>query len=185
MSHVLNGIRVCKPKGICIGGGRILRGGDNTIRFTGDRTKFDATDQHMRMIIFALKWVLVLMTLRKTRSVLVFWRINGWRTVSALQGLGCLIWQKIDKPLSTVLSIRRPWFGHLVDNFLSYLLSYRTKIHVGYIVTIPWCHVGSTQPCQHFHLCVNFFFLITCPPSYTSKKTQTSEFALAFRSTYY
>jgi len=27
----------------------------------------------------------------------------------ALQGLGCLIWQKIDKPLSTVLSIRRPW----------------------------------------------------------------------------
>jgi hypothetical protein len=55
MSHVLNGIKVCKPKGICIEGGRILRGGDNTIRFTGDRTKFDATDRHMRMIIFALK----------------------------------------------------------------------------------------------------------------------------------
>jgi hypothetical protein len=95
---------------------------------------------------------------------------NSSYSPQSLQGLGCLIWQKIDKPLSTVLSIRRPWFGHLVDNFLSYLLSYRTKIHVGYIVTIPRCHVGSTQPCQHFHLCVNFFLLVTCPPSYTSKK---------------
>ena len=71
----------------------------------------------------------------------------------ALQGPRCLNWQKSDKPLSTVLSIRRPWFGHLVDNFLSYLLSYRTKIHVRCIVTIPQRHVGSTPPCQHLHLC--------------------------------
>jgi hypothetical protein len=91
-----------------------------------------------------------------------------WDELITLQGLGCLIWQKIDKPLSTVLSIRRPWFSHLVDNFLSYLLSYRTKIHVGYIVTIPQCHVGSTHPCQHFHLCVNIFLIVTCPPSYIS-----------------
>lgn len=38
ISHVLSDTRVCKPKGIFIGGGRILRGWDNTIRFTRDRT---------------------------------------------------------------------------------------------------------------------------------------------------
>jgi hypothetical protein len=48
--------------------------------------------------------------------------LEVWYASHTLQGLGCLIWQKIDKPLSTVLSIRRPWFGHLVDDFLSYLL---------------------------------------------------------------
>ena len=89
INHVLRSTKVCKPEGICIGGGRFSRRKSDTIRFIGDRRGFrcrwfDGTGRHMRMTLFAHMWVLVLMMPRRMCCVLVFW-ISGWRTVSVIR----------------------------------------------------------------------------------------------------
>jgi predicted transglutaminase-like protease len=50
---------------------------------------------------------------------------NVCETKYPLQGLGCLFWQKLDKILLIVLSIRAPWFGHIFDTLWSARLSFR------------------------------------------------------------
>ena len=51
-------------------------------------------------------------------DVLVGWLIELFVGVGVtLQGFGCLFWQKLDKMLLTIMSIRAPWFGHILTHF--------------------------------------------------------------------
>ena len=78
---------------------------------------------------FSSVWLLPFIGLGSLSLSLSLWinesQCSGRSQAFALQGLGSLFCQKLDKILLTVLSIRAPWFGHIFDTLWSAQLSFR------------------------------------------------------------
>ena len=131
ISLVLSGTGVCKPEWICIGRGKILRGGSDTIRFTidwrGFRCRwFDETSRYTCMNLFTAMWVLVLMTPRRTCSLLPFWGINVCRTVNVVR----TVYSKV-ATLSTLVTTSLPLMWGKLFSMLLFVFYSRRGMRTG------------------------------------------------------